>query len=536
MVKNRKEMKKLKYIFAALLVTLFVGCINNDIPYPIIEAEITEFKLEGALQSTIDRSKRTVSITLDEQTDIENVRIESFVATEGSKFELNGESIKQMPETINLSESVSLCLSIYQDYLWTITAVQPIERHVEFEGQIGDAVIDAKAQSVSVNIESSYELSNLTIKTLRLASPINSTISPDPAAVHDFTSPVEFTITQHGRESVWSVAATVAEIELSTSAASDVWARRATLSGYAPVKEGVELGFEYRAEGESDYRRVTSESLTHERGVLSGVIETEPSTTYHFRIFQGEECGEELSFTTEGAPTILNLGFEDWHKITSGLFTTYTTWFPCTEAEYGKEESYGGYWCTSNAGVVSGFKQSNIVPIDDSVSGKAAKLTTIGSIPIVGMAAASIFTGNFITNMSEPLKSPKFGRPFTGRPTKITGHYKYSPKEITVADEKKTPEMVQYKGQMDSFIIWANLEDWGDATSRPESPEVIARAELSSNAEVSEYQSFEMEFDYLIKERKPTHIVLVVSSSKYGDFYTGGVGSVLCIDEFDIVY
>ena len=36
--------------------------------------------------------------------------------------------------------------------------------------------------------------------------------------------------------------------------------------------------------------------------------------------------------------------------------------------------------------------------------------------------------------------------------------------------------------------------------------------------------------------RVPTYIVVVASASKYGDYFTGGDGSVLFIDDFSLEY
>ena len=36
--------------------------------------------------------------------------------------------------------------------------------------------------------------------------------------------------------------------------------------------------------------------------------------------------------------------------------------------------------------------------------------------------------------------------------------------------------------------------------------------------------------------RTPKYIVLVAAASKYGDYFSGGVGRVLYVDEFSLVY
>ena len=56
-----------------------VSCIRNDIPYPVIVAEISSLEVEGAKSVSIDKSARKVTIFLEEQTDIRSVKILSIL-------------------------------------------------------------------------------------------------------------------------------------------------------------------------------------------------------------------------------------------------------------------------------------------------------------------------------------------------------------------------------------------------------------------------------------------------------------------------
>ena len=78
-------MKRFITIIAAVLA--LSSCIQNDIPYPVVELEILDLKVEGAIdEPVIDRVNRTVTFTLAENVDIRNVKI-----TDGSPFTLMGE-------------------------------------------------------------------------------------------------------------------------------------------------------------------------------------------------------------------------------------------------------------------------------------------------------------------------------------------------------------------------------------------------------------------------------------------------------------
>ena len=65
---------------------------------------------------------------------------------------------------------------------------------------------------------------------------------------------------------------------------------------------------------------------------------------------------------------------------------------------------------------------------------------------------------------------------------------------------------------------------------------IIALGQLNSSNKDSDYVKFTLPIVYRDNSRIPTHIVLAAASSRYGDYFTGGVGSVLLIDEFEFVY
>ena len=74
-------------------------------------------------------------------------------------------------------------------------------------------------------------------------------------------------------------------------------------------------------------------------------------------------------------------------------------------------------------------------------------------------------------------------------------------------------------------------------------PNIIAYGKLESNVNTSTkdnlvngYEPFTIKLDYRDLTRKPTMIVIVAAASKYGDYFTGGIGSTLYLDEFSFVY
>ena len=72
----------------ALLAFLATGCIKNDIPYPRIQANFTEFEAEGlASPAAIDTVNRIITLSLTEEADIRAVNVTSYAISPGATLE-----------------------------------------------------------------------------------------------------------------------------------------------------------------------------------------------------------------------------------------------------------------------------------------------------------------------------------------------------------------------------------------------------------------------------------------------------------------
>ena len=144
-----------------------------------------------------------------------------------------------------------------------------------------------------------------------------------------------------------------------------------------------------------------------------------------------------------------------------------------------------------------------------------------------------------------------FGQPFTAKPTKLTGYYKYTPVNIDYMeqwDSKVDPDLKS--GDSDQCIIYIalctkNYEIRTNPKSRqlfdPNDASVIAYGELVakeavSGEEANGYKKFSIDIKYRKTDVTPSYIVVVAAASRYGDYFTGGKGSTLYIDEFNLEY
>ncbi len=312
--------------------------------------------------------------------------------------------------------------------------------------------------------------------------------------------------------------------------AEEVWAMFAKVKAtYISQGNPEGFGFRYKAADADTWTEVAAASHDGASSTFTAEIRgLQPSQSYVIKAICSDAEGPETSFTTESAAVVPNMNFDAWYQ--DGKI-----WFPGVSSD-------NCFWDTANKGSAT----LNIFPTtpeeSNVVSGKAAKLES-KKVAVVGLAAGNIYTGKFIkaiVNLQNPGAQLDWGIPFTSRPLALKGHYKYEPKTI---DQAKAP-YDNMKGQMDIGQIQIMLTDW-DAPFRVDTQEktfvnvndshILGYGTMDINA-TSEYQEFTINVDYRNRTKTPTHIVIVAAASKYGDYFTGGVGSTLYLDEFEFVY
>ena len=312
---------------------------------------------------------------------------------------------------------------------------------------------------------------------------------------------------------------------------ADPWAMFATVKGkWFAEAQPSGIAFQYRKASDAAWTDVTDVvTQTGSRTYTADITGLEPETEYVFRAVSDEDREtREISFTTEVADTLHNMSFDNWYQNGSA-------WMPNLSASY-------KVWDSANPGS-SGFNIVPTTPTDDvAVSGqgkKAAKLESKKALIV--LAAGNIYTGKFIAT-SGLGASLDWGVPFTSRPLALKGWYKYQPKAI---DMVKSP-YENLKGQTDICQIQILLTDWdkpftvntntGSFVDFENDPHIIAYGKLEDNTTSSSYKDFTIELDYRDMTRTPKYIVITACASKYGDYFTGGVGSTLWVDEFEFVY
>lgn len=512
-------------VFAALAVSAS-SCIKNDVPYPRIQQSILSIAAEGeSLPAVIDAENLSATVYLQEDVDIRAVRFSEFTFTEGSTC-----STDLLSGTFDLASPVNVVISRYQDYTWTISAVQEIERYFNIEGQMGQTAIDVPGRRIVVRVPDSENLAYLNLLSLKLGPEGITTLSPDirPGRIN-LVRPLDIDVTAHGRTERWTVYVEKVNFVVNTLSA-DAWSKVVWV--YGESQEGLKQGFQYRQADSEEWIDVPESLIVSDGTSFSACIpHLEPLTEYVVRAVAGEDYGSEIHVTTQSTEIIPNGSFDQWSL-------DGKVWQPWNE---------GGqrFWDTGNKGAtVAG--SSNSVPSDYTPDGKgqSAKLETVYAnvFGLGKIAAGNIFTGTYLrTSGTNGVLA--FGQPWNLRPTRLRGYFQYQTKDINKSDADH-----QYLvGRPDSCHIYVALADWTapyeirtEPKNRqlfdPSLPSIIAYGELIYSGTMDSYKEFVIPLDYRSTSRVPTYMQITVSSSKYGDFFTGGEGALLYVDQLSFDY
>jgi len=188
-------------------------------------------------------------------------------------------------------------------------------------------------------------------------------------------------------------------------------------------------------------------------------------------------------------------------------------------------------------------RESEFVPVPGNDK-NAVKLQTqlINALITKKLAAGCIFTGQMgDINLSSLSATLKWGVPFNLRPKTLEGYACYKPVAIDVT---KAP-YDNWAGRTDSAHVFVVLADWDTQfTVDPakdkfldieNDPHIIGYGRVGFRETMTEYEKFNIEIEYR-NNRTPRYLVIVASSSALGDYFTGGDGSALYLDEFRFLY
>ncbi len=245
---------------------------------------------------------------------------------------------------------------------------------------------------------------------------------------------------------------------------------------------------------------------------------------------------------------VVNYSFEDYELDPSS--EKYYIWL-----SYNSQGEEVHLWATANPGfqLARGSAKPDEYPTVpcEGINGMGVLMETrstgaFGEMVKRPLAAGNFFIGEFdiAKALTETMKATRFGFPFSMKPLKFSGYYKYFPGPVFTDSDGQVEEGVQDAGTI-YCVFYRNHDDAGNAivlfgNTVQTSPYVVGLGRLDIRTKVDDWTKFEIEInyteeiDYELLDNNGYSMAIVCSSSQDGDVYRGAIGSQLYVDEFKI--
>lgn len=310
------------------------------------------------------------------------------------------------------------------------------------------------------------------------------------------------------------------------------------------------ITFQYREKSASDWIEISPDLIDVDPNTLTFSYRLNylnVNTEYVFRATSDKDKADgktaaEVEFTTYAAENVLkNMNLDSW-------YADGAVWYPNASSS-----SEGWVWDTANGGtkalsVYPTNPESTIVAVSGEGK-KAAKM--VSQYAKIKFAAGNIYTGKFAAvDLANAGAELDWGLPFDSRPLALKGWIRYEP--VVVNEYIGTGyEFMRDKPDIGQVQIF--LTDWSEPfriRANSSSPRfvdfnadyILAHGELLTDqnttqidGNVSGYIEFVIPLEYR-SLKQPTYIVISGAASRYGDYFTGGDGSTMYLDELELIY
>lgn len=321
-----------------------------------------------------------------------------------------------------------------------------------------------------------------------------------------------------------------------------ILAKRATLTGTINADDVMNPQVRYRAAGSSDAWQYADIALTRSGSSFTVTLrDLKPGTRYEYQgVASGFEPSESKYFTTEPEYQVPNAGLEDW--FTFGSKNIYV-------AGAGPDIDF---WDSGNHG--SAMMSKMLTTPEESIihgGNRSAKLLSqfvgLGNSGALGkFAAGNLFVGAFGSTDGMNGANLTFGRPYDGgsHPDALKVWVSYTPSKVGY----ESSSIPLKKGQMDQgqiFIAFStkpfDLQTGKKVYFNPDDEAILGYGEKTFEGAYGSSNSLAeltipVQWRPQAKNNKPLYIIIVASASKYGDYFVGGDGSVMYLDDFELVY
>lgn len=353
------------------------------------------------------------------------------------------------------------------------------------------------------------------------------------------------------RELDWQIVVSDMNVQAVEIPRFETWADRTVfygevIEGHTPGAETV-YNFQYRKKGEEAWSQNIPAVLsgqTIKSDVLKGLT---PGTTYEYRILEDTKSSNIIcEVTTESVFLLDNNSFEYTSRDGKVLRIS--------------QDPSNYWWDSGNEG--SATLSKDVTYPDTSVKHSGSQSLKLQSqyVALLGIgkfAAGNLFVGEFLGTEDTYYGILGWGRTCTTRPLALRAWVRYTPGTVDYTETDKIS-----KGDKDKGIIYIAVGDWvsddadygaqwpvvvrtkGPKLFNPKDTGTIGYGEMifTDNVGLDENGGMKeviipLDYDnYGGRTRIPTHIIIVASASQYGDYYSGSTGSVMWLDDLELIY
>ncbi|MDE6377840.1 MAG: PCMD domain-containing protein [Duncaniella sp.] len=301
-----------------------------------------------------------------------------------------------------------------------------------------------------------------------------------------------------------------------------------------------------------DWTRVNGTYDSARRTLTATATGLKDGTEYQYRLVIDDYTSQEKTFETPAYPQLENGGFEDWYNGAVTPSDKDAGWFPISAPD-------NIFWdCGNHGSLTLGGNITNRTT--DVHSGSYAiemKSQFVGIATIGKFAAGNVFYGKYLKTDGTDGELG-FGRPFPDvHPKQLKGWVKYHPEAISDKKEYNAlPAGAELgagdndQGEIYIALLSADTSVQGDP-SYPDYPVVVKTKSKKffdpqgSNViaygkknfdELTSWTEFTIDLRDVNPNQKVAYIMVVCTASRYGDYFAGGRGSTMWLDDLKLVY
>lgn len=327
-----------------------------------------------------------------------------------------------------------------------------------------------------------------------------------------------------------------------------ILATSANLEMMVKAEEALNYGIEYKKkDSDEEYKKVMpmvqSQSLQTVSLKLEGL---EPGTEYEYRAFcDGYIEQNKKSFTTEKVFPIPNSSMENWNTFNSSTTNAKDVPVPTDGTSV-------TFWDTGNHGSRSVALAATTLTEGSTeifnTGTRSARLNSkfVGIGALGKLAAGNLFVGYF-AGVDGTDGILQLGREYNNsHPSSLNVYVNYRPGTV---QSNGTNGKFLKAGDKDVAQIYVALTD-GPYEIRTKNQSKLFNED---DSQVLAYGQVTIEGDYgddhkmallniplkykeTAKYQEATHLIIVCAASKYGDYFEGGEGTLMYLDDFELEY